>query len=71
LGIRADDLEDIYKKAHQAIRNDPTHKVTAKKSSAVTKKRWNAKKLTNEQRKTKIAAHKAAYVAKLQSETEA
>ncbi|KAH8421246.1 hypothetical protein KR009_006603 [Drosophila setifemur] len=71
LGIRADDLEDIYKKAHQAIRNDPTHKVTAKKASGVTKKRWNAKKLTNEQRKTKIAAHKAAYVAKLQSETEA
>jgi len=64
-------LEDIYKKAHQAIRNDPTHKVTAKKASVVTKKRWNAKKLTNEQRKAKIATHKVAYVAKLQSETEA
>ncbi|XP_034100843.1 60S ribosomal protein L5 [Drosophila albomicans] len=71
LGIRADDVEDIYKKAHQAIRNDPSPKKAAAKKAAPTKKRWNAKKLTNEERKTKVAAHKAAYVAKLQSETEA
>lgn len=63
-------IEDIYKKAHQSIRNDPTPKKAAAKKTA-TKKRWNAKRLTNEQRKEKVAAHKAAYVAKLQSETEA
>jgi len=70
LGIRADDLEEIYKKAHQQIRSDPSsHKKIAK--TGVTKKRWNAKKLTNEQRKVKVAEHKAAYIAKLKSETEA
>ncbi|XP_014087556.1 large ribosomal subunit protein uL18 [Bactrocera oleae] len=70
LGIRADDLETIYKKAHQAIRSDPTHKKKDQKSGVV-KKRWNAKKLTNEQRKVKVAEHKAAYIAKLKSESEA
>ncbi|XP_055905434.1 60S ribosomal protein L5 [Eupeodes corollae] len=69
LGIRADDLEEIYKKAHSAIRADPTHKKVQK--TGITKKRWNAKKLTNEQRKVKIAEHKAAYVAKLKSEADA
>ncbi|XP_046805751.1 60S ribosomal protein L5-like, partial [Lucilia cuprina] len=69
LGIRADDLEEIYKKAHQSIRADPTHKKVAK--SGISKKRWNAKKLTNEQRKTKVAEHKAAFVAKLQAEADA
>ncbi|XP_017474856.1 PREDICTED: 60S ribosomal protein L5 [Rhagoletis zephyria] len=70
LGIRADDLETIYKKAHQSIRADPTHKKKETKSGGV-KKRWNAKKLTNEQRKVKVAEHKAAYIAKLKSESEA
>lgn len=63
-------LETIYKKAHQAIRSDPTHKKKDQKSGVV-KKRWNAKKLTNEQRKVKVAEHKAAYIAKLKSESEA
>ena len=70
LGIRADDIEELYKKAHATIRSDPTHKKPAAKSG-VDKKRWNAKKLTLEQRKTKIAAYKAAYIAKLQSEADA
>ena len=70
LGIRADDIEELYKKAHASIRSDPTHKKQAAKSG-VTKKRWNAKKLTLEQRQTKIAEHKAAYIAKLQSEADA
>jgi len=69
LQIRADDIEEIYKKAHASIRNDPTHKKV--KKSGVTKKRWSAKKLTLEQRKKKVAEHKANYIAKLQTETEA
>jgi len=69
--ISALQIEDIYKKAHQAIRKDPTQKKAVPKKTAPAKKRWNAKKLTNEERKIKVAAHKAAYVAKLQSETEA
>lgn len=70
LGIRADDIEELYKKAHATIRSDPTHKKPASKSG-VAKKRWNAKKLTLEQRQQKIAEHKAAYIAKLQSEADA
>lgn len=66
LGIRADDLEGIYKKAHDAIRADPTFK-KEEKTTAGTKKRWTAKKLTLEQRQTKIAEHKEAYIAKLKA----
>jgi len=69
LGIRADDLEEIYKKAHASIRTDPTHK--KKEKSGVVKKRWTMKKLTLEQRKKKVAEHKAAYLVKLQNESEA
>lgn len=62
-------IENLYKKAHEAIRADPTkQKKPAKK---VTKKRWNKPKLTLEQRKTKIAAHKAAYLEKIQAEADA
>lgn len=39
-GITADDLEDIYKKAHAAIRNDPTH-VKKPVRTDVVKQRWN------------------------------
>uniref|UniRef100_A0A0K8TPM6 Large ribosomal subunit protein uL18 n=1 Tax=Tabanus bromius TaxID=304241 RepID=A0A0K8TPM6_TABBR len=69
LGIRADDLEEIYKKAHAAIRADPLHKKVEK--TGVVKKRWTLKKLTLEQRKQKVADKKAAYLAKLKTESEA
>jgi len=71
LGIRADDLEVIYKKAHDAIRADPSYKKDDKPAAAGAKKRWTAKKLTLEQRKTKIADHKEAYINKLKAESEA
>ena len=70
LGIRADDLEEIYKKAHANIRSDPSHKKVEKKAGIV-KKRLNAKKLTLEQRKQRVADRKAAFLAKLQTESEA
>merc|ERR1712106_163730 len=44
LGVSPDTVEDMYKKAHSAIRADPAAKAKADKT--VTKKRWNAKKLT-------------------------
>lgn len=69
LGIRADDLEEIYKKAHASIRSDPLHKKVDK--TGVVKKRWTAKKLTLEQRKQRVADRKAAYLAKLKAEAEA
>merc|ERR1712061_432353 len=45
LGLTGDSLEGMYKKAHEAIRADPTPsaKPTDKK---VTKKRWTAKRIT-------------------------
>jgi len=70
LGIRADDLEEIYKKAHSTIRADPAHKAPEHKKPA-TKKRWNAAKLTLEQRKQKVAERKAAWLAKLKAEADA
>lgn len=61
-------IETIYKKAHSAIRADPVYK--KKPAKKVTKKRWNQVKLTLEQRKTKIAAHKADFLAKLKADAE-
>lgn len=61
-------IETIYKKAHSAIRQDPVYK--KKPAKKVTKKRWNQLKLTLEQRKTKIAAHKADFLAKLKADAE-
>lgn len=64
-GISADDLEDIYTKAHAAIRADPnkardaTHRGRfnyngTAKSGSVEKKRWNAKKLAIQQKKGRV-----------------
>jgi large subunit ribosomal protein L5e len=64
-GIKADDLEGIYEKAHAAIRADPnkardplalgrfgTRK--EKKPESFPKKQWNQQKLTIQQRKGRI-----------------
>lgn len=62
----------MYKKAHESIRNNPklerqqTKKVDEKKSQP--KKRWNAKKLTNAERKQRVVEAKAAYLKELQGE---
>jgi large subunit ribosomal protein L5e len=69
LGIRADDLEEVYKKAHNAIRADPSHKTVEKKAPA--KKRWNKAKYTLEERKGKVNERKEAFLAKLRAENEA
>lgn len=55
----------MYKKAHEAIRADPERKKSSKDPSKVTKKRWNAAKLTLEQRKARVAAKKKEFLAKL------
>jgi large subunit ribosomal protein L5e len=57
-GIKAGDLENIYKNAHKAIRADPVAKKSEKK--AFEKKRHNAKKLTLEERKKGVAQRKEA-----------
>ncbi|KAH9610027.1 hypothetical protein KSS87_003003, partial [Heliosperma pusillum] len=52
-GIEADGLEAVYKKVHAAIRADPTVK-KSEKPAPKAHKRYNAKKLTYEERKAKL-----------------
>lgn len=68
LGINADSMEKMYKKAHSLIRADPEHKSAPKKT--VIKKRHNAKKLSNKQRKVRIAKEKAEFMKNLKQNSE-
>ncbi|XP_051118347.1 60S ribosomal protein L5-like [Andrographis paniculata] len=52
-GVEADDLEELYKKVHAAIRADPTAK-KSDKPQPKQHKRYNLKKLTYEERKAKL-----------------
>jgi len=63
LGISPDSVEDLYKKAHAAIRANPEHEKKPEKE--VKKKRWNRAKLSEKQRKDRIRQKKEAYLKKL------
>jgi len=65
LGINADGMEAMYKKAHAAIRADPSLKKADAKQ--VKKKRWNAIKLTLEQRRAKVNATKEATMQQIEA----
>ncbi|KAJ4847773.1 60S ribosomal protein L5 [Turnera subulata] len=52
-GIEADNMEELYKKVHAAIRADPTAKPNEKQPPK-EHKRYNLKKLTYEERKVKL-----------------
>ncbi|OAY59249.1 60S ribosomal protein L5 [Manihot esculenta] len=52
-GIEADDMEEMYKKVHAAIRADPTSK-KSEKQPPKEHKRYNLRKLTYEERKAKL-----------------
>lgn len=75
-GINADNIEKLYKAAHEKIRADPARQSKGKKRAAdeeagaqpVKKpKRWNRKKLTLSERKNRISQKKAAYLKKLKA----
>jgi large subunit ribosomal protein L5e len=66
LGIRSDDIENMYKKCHSAIRSDPVY--NKKPVKKITKKRWNKKKLTNQDRKDYVSKRKEAILAGIESE---
>jgi len=66
LGIKADGIEDMYKKTHAAIRKDPEHKKKAEKK--VTKKRHTDKKLTREQRKAKVEQAKKDFMEQIEAQ---
>jgi len=65
-GVSADSMEDMYKKAHAAIRKDPEHK--AKAAKKVTKKRHTAKKLTHAERAAKVQKAKADFLAQIEAQ---
>lgn len=52
-GIEPDDLEELYKKVHAAIRADPTPKKSGKEPPK-GHKRYNLKKLTYDERKARL-----------------
>jgi len=56
-GVKAGDIEGLYKSAHKAIRADPTKKANEPKK--VEHKRYNPKRLTYAERAERVAKKKA------------
>lgn len=65
LGITADEMEDIYKNAHKAIRENPI-RVSKPKKTYAQPKRFNPKRATLKQRRKKIAGQKKAWLARIE-----
>lgn len=67
-GISADNLAEVYKKGHDAIRANPDR--PAKPEKKVNKKRWTAKKVTLQERKARVSNKKAylTYLKNLQEQ---
>ena len=63
-GVTAANMEEMYKKAHAAIRADPALKKSAAKK--VTKKRWTAKKIGGDARRAKVAKAKEEFLSQLE-----
>jgi large subunit ribosomal protein L5e len=57
-GVRAQDIEAVYKMAHAAIRMDPVHKPTEKKVPTQPQKRYKKAKLSYEQRRDRVRQRK-------------
>ena len=54
------DMEEMYKKAHAAIRENPVYEKKPKKE--VKKKRWNCPKMSLAQEKDHVAQKKASFL---------
>ncbi|GIY33521.1 60S ribosomal protein L5 [Caerostris extrusa] len=65
-GITPDDMEDMYKKAHDAIRADPARPPKSEKK--VVKKRWNRAKLNRKERRNRIQQKKETVIRQLDPE---
>jgi len=64
IGITGDEMEDLYAKAHEKIRANPSALQKTKKK--VQKKRWTAKRLTYKERKAGVEQRKADWLAKIE-----
>eukprot|EP01023_Acetabularia_acetabulum_P021938 TRINITY_DN2168_c0_g1_i1.p1 TRINITY_DN2168_c0_g1~~TRINITY_DN2168_c0_g1_i1.p1 ORF type:complete len:297 (-),score=70.87 TRINITY_DN2168_c0_g1_i1:230-1120(-) len=53
-GVEGDDLEDLYKSVHEAIREDPTFASQAKPKPEGEQKKWKPVKLTLDERKAAL-----------------
>uniref|UniRef100_A0A8D3C2B4 Ribosomal protein L5 n=1 Tax=Scophthalmus maximus TaxID=52904 RepID=A0A8D3C2B4_SCOMX len=61
-------IEEMYKKAHATIRENPVHE--KKPPKEVKKKRWNRAKLSLAQRKDRVAQKKASFLRAQEQEEE-
>jgi large subunit ribosomal protein L5e len=68
-GVAADDLEDMYTKAHEAIRANPT-RVKKESAKAGERKNYGRKRLSLAQRKDRVRQKKEAFLRKLEAEEE-
>merc|ERR1712212_465016 len=59
-GVTSDNIEEMYTKAHAAIRADPTPK--AKEAKEVTKKRWTKAKMSKAQRDDRVRQKKVSHL---------
>jgi len=59
-GISSDDIEDMWKNCHSAIRADPAAKPAPAKE--VEKKRWNRARMSYAQRQDRVKQKKASFV---------
>jgi len=66
--VAAGKVEEMYKKAHEAIRADPEAKPTATKTPAGVQKRWNRKKLSTVQRLARVAQKKESFLKKMEED---
>lgn len=64
-GVTAENMEEMYKKTHAAIRADPSPKAASIKKSEGKPKRWNRAKMTLAQRKDRVKQKKASHLKKV------
>ncbi|XP_028411061.1 60S ribosomal protein L5-like [Dendronephthya gigantea] len=67
-GVSADSIEEMYKKAHAAIRDDPSHKPSAAAPVKGKPKRYGRSRLSLQQRKDRVAQKKKAWLRKIQED---
>ncbi|CAO2634629.1 60S ribosomal protein L5 [Lemmus lemmus] len=58
--VTPDMMEEMYKKAHAAIRENPVYEKKPKRE--VKKKRWNRPKMSLAQKKDQVAQKKASFL---------
>uniref|UniRef100_A0A8C9NLR2 Ribosomal protein L5 n=1 Tax=Serinus canaria TaxID=9135 RepID=A0A8C9NLR2_SERCA len=66
--VTPDGMEEMYKKAHAAIRDNPVHEKKPKRD--VKKKRWNCPKMSLAQKKDRVAQKKASFLRAQERRTE-